>query len=865
MVFQKSIKLYFCNKSYFMKKLYSILIISTFIFKGAIAQLPGNSLQLNADGNYVSISDVSSISLSNNMTWEFWIYYKCENGIGGVFPFSKGWCGTNWSYYIVVENKKLGFWKMNPTGAGTCPSAPHVRYDSDDEVIPYNTWTHVAIVQTGSTVQFYINGESVTNSIVSGSAFTGIKASARPLYIGAYQNLAGSYISTPKGNIDDIRIWHTARTQNQIASNRNQELVGNEPGLVAYYKLNESGNGALINCTNSAVGSSIPNGNTVGTAANLKFVNNISIENNLPICNPLIWYKADSAIFIDNGVTPATNGQSIQQWNDISGNGYHMRQLNLWEQPTLSSTALNGKPALLFDGNDMLSTFLHVNWNGTLDNDIFIVCKSTSPDNMLFESSPSTVSYNGSFYVIDNYTAGGYGVSGALKGTNGAFRTFKNSDGFIPCTKIYQVTHDMNLPGSDAIKIKYNNVPLADNGGYNAGTPTGGLTNHPLFAGRRSDNTYGLIGHIAEMIAFPSKLTTQKAQEVYQYLQQKYFTGTGIVQFNAVPTSATYSDAIVNDETWKHTFNTANSNQIIASIKDNCLDLGTRTDTLYIEPTATMIGNKYVMRRHYTIKTAMNPAGTKRVRLYYTNADFNDLQALIPSLTSHSQLVVTKYNGLNEDGNFDLSGGTVTLIPSAQIITGTAFGQYYLEFEVNGFSEFWIHTGNLPLPVTMKNFSVTKCNNKACLQWLVADEKNLSKYEIERSIDAIRFEKIDEVQAINSSEYNFVDNNPYMGKNYYRLKMLDIDGKYSYTEIKEVKFENGKWNISILPTYSENGIYTFNSNKEVKRVYVYDINGHLLLSDSNTKGNIDISNYASGIYLIKIYTEHESAVIKVAK
>lgn len=848
-----------------MHKLYSILFFSFFIFSSALAQLPGNSLQLKADGNYVSISDAASISLSNNMTWEFWIYYKCENGIGSIFPFSKGWCGTNWSYYIKIENKKLGFWKMNPSGAGTCPSAPHVLYESNDEVIPYNTWTHVAIVQSGNTVQFYINGESISNSIVSGSAFTGIKTSTRPLLLGAYQNLGGSYVGSPKGNLDDIRIWHTARTQNQIVFSMQQELSGNESGLAAYYKLNETGNGALINCTNSAIGSSIPNGNTVGTVANLNFVNNINVQNNLPICNPLIWYKADSAVFIDNGLTPANNGQPIQQWNDISGNGYHMSQLNAAEKPIMASTALNGKPALLFDGNDMLSTLNQINWSGTTNNDIFIVCKSTSPDNMLFESSPSTVSYSGSFYVIDNYTAGGYGVSGALKGTNGAFRIFKNSDGFIPCTKIYQVTQDMGLPGSDAIKIKYNNVQLTDNGGYNAGTPAGGLSNHTLYAGRRSDNTYGLIGHIAEMIAFPTKLPEERAQEVYAYLQQKYFTGTGIAQFNTVPNTTVYSDAIVNDETWKHTFNVSNSNQIIASVKDNCTDLGTRTDTVYVEPTAMMVGNKYVMRRHYVIKTAMNPVGTKRVRLYYSNADFADLQSVVPSLTSHSQLVITKYNGPDEDGIFDMSGGTVTLIPSAQITTGTAFGQYYLEFDVSGFSEFWIHTGNLPLPVTMKNFSVSHCNNNACLQWIVADEKNLSKYEIEKSADAINFEKINEVLATNSTQYNCVDTKPYEGKNFYRLKMIDIDGRFNYSDIKDIVFQSGKWNVSIVPTYNERGIYTLYSNKEVQNVSVFDVNGKMLHTLNFPKGNIDISHITSGMYMIKVNTADESTVLKVIK
>jgi len=812
------------------------------------------------------VADASSASLSNDMTWEFWIYFRCDNGIAPTYPISKGWCGTSWSYYIEIENQKLGFWKMNPAGTGTCPSGAHVQYESDSSVVPYNTWTHVAIVQSGSAVQFFVNGLPVSNAIISGSAFTGIKSSGRPVLLGTYQNLAGSYVNVPKSNIDDIRIWNTARTQAEIQGLMNTELAGTESGLVAYWKLNESGAGAGISVVNSAIATgAIFNGTTVGTAANLEFNDNTTIVNALPNCNPILWLKADAGVYSDAGITPATNGQPVQQWNDQSGNNYHLSQLTAGVKPTLASTSVNGKPALLFDGDDMLSSLSQINWNSTTNNDIFIVCKSTSPDNMLIESSPSTVANNGAFYIIDNYTAGGYGVTGALKGTNGSFRTFKNSGGFIACTKIYQITQDMNLPGTNAIKIKYNNQFLSDDGGYNAGTPAGGLSNHFLYAGRRSDNTYGLIGNIAEIIAYPSKLSETRAQEVYNYLNQKYFTGTGVAQFNAVPSGITYNNGITNDETWKHSFNSTNSNQIIASVRDYCLDLGTRSDTVYVEANPVQIGTAYAMRRHYTIHTSLNPAGTKRVRLYYSNADFANLQTMVPGLSSHSQLVVTKYDGPNEDGVFNSTGGTVTLIPSAQITTGTAFGERYLEFDVSGFSEFWIHTGSVPLPVDIKHFTANHCLQNACLQWTVGEEKNVSHYEVEKSTDGVHFERIGNVPAVQQSTYAWEDTRPYAGRNFYRLKVLDIDSKYKYSSIQSLDFAEGEWNVQILPTYSESGQYALNSNKDISSVQIYHTNGSLLRTISSPSQLLDLSDLSSGLYFIRVNTPTESDVLKVMR
>lgn len=56
-------------------------------------------------------------------------------------------------------------------------------------------------------------------------------------------------------------------------------------------------------------------------------------------------------MFVDVGVTAAMNGQSVQQWNDQSCNGYNVSQTNAANKPTWEQYAFNGKPALFFDGS----------------------------------------------------------------------------------------------------------------------------------------------------------------------------------------------------------------------------------------------------------------------------------------------------------------------------------------------------------------------------------------------------------------------------------------------------------------------------------------------------------------------------------
>lgn len=79
-----------------------------------------------------------------------------------------------------------------------------------------------------------------------------------------------------------------------------------------------------------------------------------------------------------------------------------------------------------------------------------------------------------------------------------------------------------------------------------------------------------------------------------------------------------------------------------------------------------------------------------------------------------------------------------------------------------------------------------KDDNKALLNWIVTGEKNISKYEIEKSSDGIHFSTIGEVAAKRNTsltEYSFDDNNNSGGTSYYRLKIMTPDGLYRNSKI----------------------------------------------------------------------------------
>ncbi|MFC4231379.1 T9SS type A sorting domain-containing protein [Parasediminibacterium paludis] len=100
-------------------------------------------------------------------------------------------------------------------------------------------------------------------------------------------------------------------------------------------------------------------------------------------------------------------------------------------------------------------------------------------------------------------------------------------------------------------------------------------------------------------------------------------------------------------------------------------------------------------------------------------------------------------------------------------------------------------TENQPLPVTIKSFAAKPFRtNNVLLNWQVSNEVNLNTYIVERSNNGSSFLEITSVNAINVAGYNYTDGHPLLGKNYYRLKLLNQDGSFSYSSVELVDIAN---------------------------------------------------------------------------
>ena len=172
------------------------------------------------------------------------------------------------------------------------------------------------------------------------------------------------------------------------------------------------------------------------------------------------------------------------------------------------------------------------------------------------------------------------------------------------------------------------------------------------------------------------------------------------------------------------------------------------------------------------------------------------------------------------------------------------------------------------LPVSLINFTGYKDNVTVKLNWQSQNEINFSHFEVERSKDGLSFTSIGSVDALHGSStntYSFMDNAPANGYNFYRLRQVTADGQFTYSKIIKIDFSK-KLIVTISPNPAKNYL-SIHTSDVIKEVRLLGINGKLIKSWTNVSGtaNLDISNMAAGVYIVKMVTENEIQSQKIVK
>ena len=179
------------------------------------------------------------------------------------------------------------------------------------------------------------------------------------------------------------------------------------------------------------------------------------------------------------------------------------------------------------------------------------------------------------------------------------------------------------------------------------------------------------------------------------------------------------------------------------------------------------------------------------------------------------------------------------------------------------------------LPLELISFTVSlekNLSNRSLLTWKTANEINTQRFEVERSVDGKLFNVIGDVVSKNTDGvhfYSFTDETPVVGVNYYRLKQIDTDGKYTYSEVRFIDNALSAIALKVYPNPSAKEITIMHPVAEKASLVISDISGKeravINVQEGAVSTPANIEWLSSGIYLLHFKNGSDVSTIKIVK
>jgi hypothetical protein len=375
--------------------------------------------------------------------------------------------------------------------------------------------------------------------------------------------------------------------------------------------------------------------------------------------------------------------------------------------------------------------------------------------------------------------------------------------------------------------------------------------------------------------------------------------------------SASGASAQCTDGGWTYYGTAADPDKLIFAIQKGAWTNGNETVTIGVNGSpysSTLASNgpnqqhrSWLMGRDWDVTAATQPGSAVLVRFFYDPADTTavntDRDAAFAALPGGTLAVKTPFEWFKTTNVPYNAGWRSSIVgnkfPATHIkltpTYGTQNGVNYVEFSVASFSGGTGGAGFGPsggggagvgLPVTWAGFDVKTAEVGNELTWKTASEQNTDYFEVQYSYDAKEFIAIPEhiSAAGNSADlrtYNFThtDFAPYV---YYRIKQVDLDGKFDYSAIKLAKRAAGPSfvvNVFPIPMQEDNLLHVSAKgiDKSTMSITMTDITGKVIRhlsyipSSESIKESFDMSPLTPGLYFIEVQNGQGKETFKVSR
>ncbi len=830
-------------------------LTSNWVGSGVKLSAPGNALQFDGSSDYVDAT--IPFTHINNFTIETWINpTSFVGGNKGIFTY--GYDNTLTSNGINLTIDASGFLYFNHAGIA--------GYNTGYQFPSTNRWYHVAISRGGGVSKTYING----NLIFSTSS----SSPSTPTDFNIGSHTSNRFFN---GKIDEFRFYSTVLTPAQIQSDMLNTTISVPASLVAYYNFDT----AVANQNNSGVTTlkDLSGNNYNGTL--MTFALNGSTSN---------W--VESYALVMPTATAATNITATgftANWSMPNAGLIDSFYLDVSAVPNFTSV-ISGSPFAVVGGTTNKSltgltagTYYYrvsasktsVSSQGAYSNII-----STGPGNALqFDGINDYVSLpNGS---INTKLTGGQvtveawvnsSVSGNLKtiiknwGTsiNGAFH-FDIQNGILYVTVAQSNNTTITLSSPSSLEInRWYHVAFSANGTtvklFVNGQEVGSATYNGTL---KTDFQYVNIG---------SKPSNSGGSDG---ANPGYFNGSmdEIRIWNVGKSEAEIQTNMRNPID-------PNTSGLIAYYNfNNGLANGTNTGLTTLNDQTLNLINGTLNNFGLTGNTSNWIESYAMVVPVATNASNITTNSFTANWTPELIGVVNNYLlDVSTSSTFatSISGSPFSVTGNSYNVTGLIAGPFYYRVRCNktSLTDIGAYSNSITmtaLPIILNNFYAEKQNTSVVLKWSTASEINNNYFEIQKSKDGTEFNVIGNVESKGNSSvttnYSFVDVQPFSGLNYYRLKQVDKNGKSSFSEIRKIDFTTKFSSINIYPNPIKDGKLNIDLGEEISKSIDFSINdlqGRVIKKGvlNYRQQTILINELKNGNYVLKIGDNNSKLILK---
>lgn len=766
------------------------------------------SRALDFDGldDYLSGSTSPVLDITGNLTIELWVN-RTANMPDWQRLVGKGDMTYRTYGVWLSSGGQLLFQSYGPSGS----------MDLAGPIIPLNTWTHIACVRSGTQALIYVNGV-----LTNGTSYptTVSYSSPLPLTVG-YSGFHTLY----RGRLDEIRIWNTLRSNSDIVNNMNTCLVGNEAGLVANYRMEDTpgstiaadatANGLTEVLVNMDPGSDWQAGSTLNKIMN----NTVTVTMISPTVdastspgsgNALQFNGSNGQAALGNFSITSNNQRTVEFWMNASTTGAFMN-------PFASGTATNGQTF-----NIKVTPTGHLGFMGFND------------DN--YPSSGRQIADGTWHHVAISY--------------NGVTLT-AYIDGIVEWT----ANKNLNTVGSNNFLGRSNHAGAEQF--YNGSLDEVRVWNVALTQTQIRDwmctkltNSYPSLCNLVACYRADGTSGTSLTDN------RNAFDGT----LSGGVTWITSGAPIGNESIW------VQNPAIGASINLAHAHGDDMTATLTSGSAGLMM--LYRVDQEPNFSLAPTPFNELSSVDYFGIKTFNQSGATYTATYNyqgHPGIADENTLGLAKRANNSVMGWTQqpTAVLNTTANTLVLAGQTGTEFILGS-------TSNNILPIELISFDAFQADRVVNLKWITASEVNNDYFTVQKTKDGLTWETVGTVDGAGTStevkSYSLLDSNPYTEVSFYRLVQTDFDGTVVYSDWKSVALMSDQA-ISIYPNPTKDNIVVrLNDLNTTAQLSVSDAMGTILSSISTDQvlNKIELPN-EQGIYFLRIEINQQVEIRKVVK